>query len=155
VRNAVPRTPDEDRRTLAERRHAPTSLWDTLAGIGRRLRHRRAHDHAQAYFVDRFTPPLFAILLTLLVLSLIDAVITIQLLSIGCDEVNPLMARLVEWGVLPFLMGKYLLTAAGLPFLLTFKNFKLFGTPFRVGYLFATFVAMYLALIAYQLTLFR
>jgi hypothetical protein len=147
--------PGDDRRHLPERRHLPTSWWDTLSGVGQRMRHRRARDHAQAYFVDRFTPSLFVIIVTLLVLSLIDAVITIQLLSIGCDEVNPLMARLIDWGVLPFLLGKYLLTAAGLPFLLTFKNFKLMDTPFRIGYLFVIFVGMYAALIAYQLTLFR
>ena len=49
-----------------------------------------------------------------------------------------------------FLIGKYVLTAVGLPLLLIFKNHCLFGTRFRVGYLILVIVALYLVLIAYQ-----
>ena len=45
------------------------------------------------------------------------------------------MAHLLGRGHHAFLAGKYILTAAGLPFLVVFKNYRLFGTRFRVGYL--------------------
>ena len=41
----------------------------------------------------------------------------------------------------------------GLPLLLIFKNYYLFGTRFRVGYLIPLIVVMYLVLIGYQLVL--
>ena len=53
------------------------------------------------------------------------------------------MNRLLEHGVLPFLLGKYLLTVIGLPVLLIFKNYYLFGTRVRVGYLIPLLVVLY------------
>ena len=46
------------------------------------------------------------------------------------------MAHLLGASRHAFLAGKYLLTASGLPFLVVFKNYRLFGTRFREGYLF-------------------
>jgi hypothetical protein len=145
--------PNEERRAISDRRHMATSVWATLVGRGRRMFQRRWREHKRAYFVDRFSPSTLVVILTLLFLSIVDALITIHLLPSGCGEVNPLMARLLDWGVLPFLVGKYILTAAGLPVLLVFKNFTLFGTRFRVGYLIPTLVALYVLLVVYQVAL--
>ena len=147
--------PNEDRRMLSDRRLAATRAWDTLAGIGRRFRLRRAEEHGSPYFVDRFPFSTLAAIVTLLLMSIVDAVITIHLIPAGCCEVNPLMAALLDWGVLPFLVGKYVLTAAGLPVLLVFKNFTLFGTRFRVGYLIPVLVGLYVLLLIYQSALLR
>ena len=143
----------EEQRNIADRRQVATSVWDALAGIGQRIAHRRMPDRAQPYFTDRFSPSTLLLILTLLLLSLLDAVITIRLIPAGCDEVNPLMAQLLEFGVVPFLLGKYFLTAAGLPLLVVFQNFTLFGTRFRVYYLIPLFISLYIALILYQLSL--
>ena len=107
---------------------------------------RRAEEHRRPYFVDRFPPILLAFVLMLLVASIVDALLTIRLIEAGGDEINPLMGRLLTFGVLPFLLGKYVLTAVGLPLLVVFKNYYLFGTRFRVGYLFPVLLAMYVAL---------
>ncbi len=140
----------EDRRCLPERRQQPTSAWDTLWGQGSRMWLRRASERGMPHFVDRFSPLTLACVLALLSLSIADAWITIELVDSGCSEINPLMARLLDWGVVPFLAIKYVLTAAGLPILLLYKNYYLFGTRLRVVYLIPTFVAMYVALLAYQ-----
>ena len=147
--------PDIDQRTQSDRRKTPTSPWDAFPPAGRRMANRRASEHRRPYFVDRFSPAMFVFLLMLLITSLVDAILTIQLIEAGAKEINPLMDRLLERGVLPFLLGKYVLTVAGLPLLLIFKNHYLFGTRIRVGHLIPLIVALYLALIGYQLVLMQ
>ena len=78
---------------------------------------------------------------------------TLLLLGTGCEEINPAMGYLLRRGPLHFLLGKYALTTAGLPFLLIFRNFHLFRTRFRVGYLIPVFVGLYLILLGYQIAL--
>jgi hypothetical protein len=142
-----------ERRTEPDRRKAPTNRWAAFSVSGRRLRNRRADEHRRAYFVDRFSPTTFVLVLMLLVASVIDAVLTIHLLRAGAKEINPLMDGLLERGIEPFLLIKYVLTAGGLPLLLIYQNHHLFGTRIRVGYLIPVVVAMYAVLIGYQLVL--
>ena len=96
---------------------------------------------------------MLVLVLMLLAASITDAILTIHLIQAGGNEINPVMDRLLDHGILPFFLGKYVLTAAGLPLLLIFKNYYLFGTRVRVGYLIPTIVVMYLVLIGYQLFL--
>ena len=144
----------EQKRTTGDRREKPTSAWAAFRFRGRRVRNRRTEEHRRHYFVDRFPQRTLALILVLLLATLADGVITLYLVGADCEEVNPLMGYLLGRGMVPFLMGKYLLTAAGLPFLLVFKNHYLFGTPFRVGYLIPVFVFLYLVLLGYQLHLY-
>jgi hypothetical protein len=117
------------------------------------MHNRRADEHATTYYVDRFPASTLLLVILLLTATILDGVITLHLIDIGCVEINPLMSRLLRIGMLPFLLGKYVLTATGLPLLLIFKNHYLFRTRFRVSYLLPTFVALYLILLAYQLRL--
>jgi hypothetical protein len=144
---------DIDRRQFPDRRQEPTSPWDAMPPAGQRIRARRAEEHGEVYYVDRFSVLMLALVVTLLAASITDAAFTVRLVAHGCAEVNPLMGRLLDRGVLPFFIGKYLLTAVGLPVLLIFKNHYLFGTRFRVGYVIPVLVSLYLILIAYQLHL--
>ena len=109
-----------------------------------------AAEHRRAYFVDRFSATLFVQIIAVLILCVVDAVLTLALIHRGGEEFNPLMGCLLAHGMRPFLIGKYVLTAVGLPLLLIFKNHGLFGTRFRVGHLIPIIVALYLVLIAYQ-----
>ena len=144
---------DSNRRTECDRRQTPTGPWSAFPPAGDRIANRRAEEHRQAYFVDRFSSAMFIAIVMLIVASVADAVLTIQLINAGAVETNPLMAHLLDHGVLPFILGKYVLTVAGLPLLLIFKNHYLFDTRVRVGYLIPLALAMYLALIGYQLAL--
>jgi hypothetical protein len=144
---------DGDRRAQSDRRETPTSPWGAFPPAGGRMRNRRASEHRQPYFVDRFSLVMFITVLMLASASIVDAVLTIQLIEAGAREINPLMAHLLDHGIEPFLLGKYLLTVAGLPLLLIFQNYYLFGTRVRVGYLVPMAVGLYLVLIAYQLVL--
>jgi hypothetical protein len=144
-----------DRRQCPDRRAAPTSIWDTLLGRGLRIWHRRQEQRSHPHFVDRFANTWLVLAITLLLMSIVDAVITIQLLPSGCVEFNPLMAWLLERGILSFVVGKYILTAAGLPVLLVFKNSRLFGSRFPVEYVLHILVCLYVVLLVYQIHLLR
>jgi hypothetical protein len=144
-----------EKRDLPDRRQTPTSPWGALPPAGHRERCRRADERRLPYFVDRFSPAMLAFILMLLIASLTDAVLTIQLIDAGGVEINPLMDRLLVFGTLPFVFGKYLLTVVGLPVLLVFKNHYLFGTRFRVGHLIPVVVALYAVLIGYQIVLMQ
>ncbi len=145
---------DDERRTVPDRRLLPTSPWAALVSSGQRALNRRTNEHEQEYFVDTYSAQTLFQIVLLLALSIVDAAITLLLIQTGCEEINPVMSHLLEYGLLTFLVGKYVLTAAGIPLLLVFKNYYLFGSHFRVGYLFPVFIGMYLCLIGYQMLLF-
>jgi len=117
------------------------------------MRARRADEHRRVYYVDRFSALALGLIVAMLAASLADAILTTHLLGIGCYEINPLMGLLLKRGVTWFFVGKYLLTAVGLPLLLILKNHYLFGTRFRVGYVIPAVLACYLILVTYQLSL--
>jgi hypothetical protein len=140
---------DANRRSRPDRRRAPTSVWRSLAFGGRRVRVRRAAERNRPHYLDTFHWTTFMWILLLLVFSALDGLMTLELVEAGCVEVNPVMRYSLAKGPAHFLLVKYLLTAAGLPVLL------LFGSRMRVGFLIPGFVALYTALIIYQLILLR
>jgi hypothetical protein len=144
----------DNRRGPQDRRRQPTRPLDALRWNGRRRRVRREEERLPVYFVDRFDAGTLALIVALLGLSLLDGVLTLHLLDGPCEEINPLMELLLARGPLTFLMGKYILTAAGLPIVVVFQNHPLFDTRFRVRFLLPLFLGMYLALVFYQWTLF-
>jgi len=142
-----------EKRQAADRRKKPTSPWDAFRPAGRRMVNRRAKEHRQSYYVDRFSAVTFIFIMLLLLASIADAYLTIHLMNAGAQEINPLMDNLLNRSVHHFLIGKYLLTVAGLPLLLIFQNHYLFGTRVRVRHLIPVAVGLYFLLIGYQLTL--
>jgi hypothetical protein len=148
-----PTESDADRRNESDRRQQPTSAWAAFPPAGHRMRNRRTEEHRQPYFTDRFSPAIFVAILLLIVATLVDAGLTIYVLHAGGSEVNPLMDHLLSHSMEAFVMGKYLLTVLGLPILLIFRNYYLFGTQLRVGYLIPVSVALYAVLISYQIVL--
>jgi len=144
-----------DARGQTDRRRRPTTAWDAvrLGRRGRRYRHRRVEEQHVPRFVDVIDSHSFFMSISLLVLTVVDGAVTLLLLGAGCEEINPAMDYLLRQGPLHFVVGKYLLTSAGLPFLLIFRHFPLFRTRFRVGHLLPVFVALYLVLLGYQVAL--
>jgi hypothetical protein len=142
-------------RCQADRRARPTSPLDAFRIAGRRAWPRRQVEREGAFFVDRFHPSTLALVVTLLALTIADGVLTLELVSLHSEEANPFMGYLLHRGPLVFLLGKYVLTALGLPVLVVCKNHPMFGSRFRVGFLLPVFIGLYVVLITYQLTLFQ
>ena len=126
---------------------------DAFRFSGRRQRVRRGAEREGPFFTDRFDALILGIIVAVLVLCIVDGVLTIELLDVNSEEANPVMRFLLERGHLPFLVGKYAMTAAGLSFLVVYKNWPFLGTRFRAGFLLPVFLGLYIALVAYQVQL--
>ncbi len=140
-------------RGSGDRRRVPTGPMDAFRVSGRRQRVRRGAEREGPFFTDRYDALTLAFIVGVLVLCIVDGVLTIELLGVNSEEANPVMRFLLDRGHLPFLVGKYAMTAAGLPFLVVYKNWPFFGTRFRAGFLLPVFLGLYLGLVAYQVHL--
>jgi hypothetical protein len=142
-------------RNMTDRRRRPTGPVDAFRSMGRRIGVRRGADRRVSHFLDQFDVFTLAVIVAVLGLTLVDGVLTIELLDTNSEECNPLMGHLLTRGQTVFFVAKYLLTATGLTFFLVYKNYRMFGTRFRVGFMSPIVLALYLALVAYQVSLLR
>jgi hypothetical protein len=151
----MPYESTDEGRQRTDRRSRPTLPLDALRLDGRRRRPRRREERQGAHFVDRFHAGTLALVVALLGLTIADGVLTIELISLNSEEANPVMAHLLRHGESAFLVGKYIMTAAGLPFLVVYQHYPLCRTRFRVGWLLPVFVALYLVLLFHQWSLLQ
>ena len=100
-----------ERRSGKDRRKTRFSSIRRLIFSGRRRQLRRADDRRKLAVLDHYSPKLFAVIVAILILSLVDAVLTLVLLSHGAVELNPVMAFFLAKSDSVFLFAKYLLTA--------------------------------------------
>jgi Domain of unknown function (DUF5658) len=117
----------------------------------RRRSGRRAADHEQP-LVDWHSPGLLASSLLVLLLSVADAFLTLELMSAGAVEANPLMAPFVAGDPERFAIAKLAMTGIGLLVLVAIARFKVFRFV-RVGVLVHAVLLGYVALIGYELML--
>ena len=69
----------------------------------------------------------FAAAMIIILLTVLDAYFTLDLVNRGAEELNPIMAYYLERGPLTFFAVKYLLTWASLTVILTLKEGRFFG----------------------------
>ena len=72
---------------------------------------RRTEDRQRIVALDRYQPSLFAGIMLVLCLSLLDAMLTLILIAQGARELNPVMQFYLSHGPQVFLLVKYGLTA--------------------------------------------
>ena len=115
--------PSAERRNQHDRRrHSWTTV--TYCGlIGRRGRRRTARRTGQDYYLDWYHPKLVFTGVAVLVLSCLDAMLTLKLLSKGAYEANYFMALLLEINHDVFITTKIAITAFCVTFLLMHANF--------------------------------
>jgi hypothetical protein len=73
----------------------------------------------------------FAIILLIISLSILDAFFTLELISLGARETNPIMCYYLKHGALVFFAVKYLLTFASILLVLALK--ERYGARFTVS----------------------
>jgi hypothetical protein len=78
----------------------------------RRRRVRRDEDWENA-FLDWHPRSLLVVATTILLLSVLDGLLTVKLINAGAQEINPLLAVLVDHSAAWFALIKWLLTAVG------------------------------------------
>ncbi len=114
---------DERRRGTDRRRHSWRTV--TYCGLHGRGRRKQARRQNHSYYLDRYEHSLVFIGVLILLLSCLDALLTLNLLTKGAYEANYFMAQLLDVGVRPFILTKILLTAGGVLFLLMHAHFRL------------------------------
>jgi hypothetical protein len=139
-----------ERRRLDRRRFTLRTLFGALFTL-RRRRSRRRGDQMNTY-VDWYEPwPLVASVVIIL-LSSLDAFLTLVLLNHGAVELNILMDWLIKMDIRTFAAVKLAITGLALVVLVVHFNFHLYKV-LPVRYLMYALMPLYAFLIAHEISL--
>ena len=149
VLNIEPRT--EERRGQKDRRR---HNWHTVTycGLHGRGRRRHARRDGHNYYLDWYDPKLVLTGLGIVLLSSLDALLTLTLLNHGAYEANQLMAHLMEFGTVTFVVTKVAITCFGMLFLLMHSHFQILKIT-NGKQMLKLLLAVYGALILYEIVL--
>lgn len=140
-----------ENRALEDRREFG---WRTVAyGFlrSRRRGHRR-NGEAEPVFTDWHHPWLFFLSVGIMLLSSMDAFMTLQLIDRGATEINPVMAALMGRGTLAFAATKMLMTGLAILALVFLAKAQVFNR-FRSGLTLTVVFNFYACLICYEFVL--
>ena len=138
----------DDRRQLADRRLASTKTLSSYTLRGRRKRARRGEE-AENYYVDRYELRYLFLITSILILCFLDAFLTVILLQLGAEELNPFMLIFIEKDVVLSMVVKYVITAVSLICILIHKNFRIFRN-LRVHSLIYFVLTLYIVLVLFE-----
>lgn len=112
---------------------------------------RRAGDRNIAS-IDWHHPQWLAVAMLILLLCTTDALLTLTLLNLGAQEINPFMKPLVTGSGPAFAIWKMGLTSGGVIMLTILARLRAFGV-LPIGALLYVVLALYVILVAYELWL--
>ncbi|MHB8476694.1 MAG: DUF5658 family protein [Steroidobacteraceae bacterium] len=155
--NRVNRTASDaapERREHADRRSRV--WWSIFYGNfnPRRRAPPRRLDHSRYHSVDWHSPHLLAVAIGVLLLSVVDAFMTLILLQGGADEINPIMALVVYRSVALFAALKMALTSLGVVFMVFLARYR-FMRRLPVGWVLYGVLIAYTSLIGYEIHMFK
>ncbi len=154
MKSQLPTESNNNRTNTNGRRQEKTLPGAWYLFFGRRKEVRRTDDNQKSYFLDHFSLRVFIIIISVILLSVTDAFLTLFLIRKGIAmERNPVMAQYLKYGPLPFLMAKYILTTTSVVLLLIYKNFYIFRTKIRAKYFFIVFFVIYASVVIWELYL--
>jgi hypothetical protein len=147
-------TDDVDRRRPHDRRNRV--WWSVVYGSfnPRRRRPSRRVLEERYHSIDWHDAHLLAVAIGILLLSAADALMTVRLLSGGADEVNPIMALVVNRSAAVFAIVKMTLTGMGLMVMVTLARYR-FMRVVRVDVVMYAVLAAYSALLTYEFWMLR
>ena len=125
--------------------------WRTVVfgfALSRRRKLRREED-ADILFLDWHHPWLFFLSVGIMLLSCVDAFMTLRLLDHGMIEANPIMAALLGQGTGVFAATKVLMTGTSI-MILVFLAKSRFLNRFRTGLVLTFFFSCYACLVCYE-----
>jgi hypothetical protein len=137
-----------------ERRQGPDRRHSTLRALvygnfHPRRRAPRRGDEASFVAVDWHQPQWLGVAILIVLLSCIDAFLTLTLIGRGAYEVNPFMAPLVASSPLAFTLVKVVLTGGGVVLLTLLAGMKVFRRVPISAVLYAVLIA-YALLVTYE-----
>ncbi len=146
-------TVESERRTGEDRRKTPPPLFSRYLFIGRRKQVRRKEDQRLPYQLDRHGLDTLIFFLLFLVLSMVDAVLTLQLTGRNAVEMNPIMAYFLRRGPTAFILAKYCITSLSVLLILSIRGSHLFQPRLRAVLFFLLLLAPFSLVVPYQLHL--
>ena len=152
--SAVSNTPDHaEKRCGRDRRTHQFPKWRYLLFSGRRAKARRREDLHRTFYFDRYSSNLFAAIVAILMLSVLDALLTLYLIDNGSTELNPVMSYFIEYGPFVFMGAKYFLTCIGVIILLLFRNVLRKRSITHTQHIFSYIIVAFSTVIAWELYL--
>ncbi|MFK7992565.1 MAG: DUF5658 family protein [Granulosicoccus sp.] len=140
-----------ERREGTDRRAYSLNTLKNCVVAPRRMYGRRKGDRRYA-LLDRFDSGVVMLAVVLMILSILDAVFTLSLITRGGTEANPFMNALLQHSVWAFTGFKMLLTGIPAIMLVATGNLLLFGR-YRARSILAALVGLYLGLMTYHVAL--
>lgn len=140
-----------DKRGTVDRRRFS---WRTVVfgfALSRRRGTRRSGD-VEPLYTDWHHPWLFFLATGIMLLSSLDAFLTLQLLGRGAVEINPVMALVIGLSTRTFAISKMLLTAFGILVLVFLARSRVFNMM-RTGAMLTAFFSLYCCLVCYEFML--
>lgn len=138
------------------RRQRPTVIGQIrllfLAAFIGQVPYGRRREDRLAFLVRWHDSELLFLSLAVLILSMVDAILTLNILGLGGAELNPLMAYLIDADLGLFIMAKMSLTGMGLVVLVAQARFCLFK-HWPVEWLLRALLPTYLGLVCYEVML--
>jgi anti-sigma factor RsiW len=123
-----------------------------VGGFNPRRRASRRDGELQIAGLDWHPARLFGVAFAILLLSVCDAFLTLTLINLGATEINPFMEPLVTGSGRAFAIWKLGLTSVGVILLTLLARVRAFGW-IPVGGILYTVLAVYIALVGYELWL--
>ena len=142
-----------DRRSAGNRRMRRQPLFSRYLFIGRRRMVRRREDQCQPHQLDRYSLGTLVFFLLFVILSMADAVLTLELVDRNAVELNPVMAYFLGKGTTVFVLAKYSITSISVLLILYLQGSHLFQTRLRALLLFILLLAPFSLVVPYQLHL--
>jgi hypothetical protein len=151
-----PTSPSEetDRRGRTDRRRRV--WWAIIYGSFKPRRRRPPRRSAEPKFhsLDWHSPRLLAVSISILLLSVADAFMTVTLMAAGASEVNPVMAAFVYQSAAAFAAVKMLLTGVGVMLMVALAQYR-FLRVVRVETVMHFLLIGYVTLLGYELWMMR
>jgi Domain of unknown function (DUF5658) len=141
-----------ERRTVGDRRRTTLRTFLQSGFTPRRRGGRRSGEHHLP--IDWHEPYLLFLALTILLLNVADAFLTLTLLTVGAHEANPVLAFVLDEHPKLFAVTKMGLTGVGILVLVAIARARVFNIM-RVGTLLHVVLVGYAALILYEWWLLR
>ena len=143
-----------ERRARADRRRRVWwSIWYGSFNPRRRAPQRRVEE-SRYQSLDWHSAHLLAVAVGILLLSVVDAFLTLALLQGGADEVNPIMALFVYRSVAVFTALKMTLTSLGVVFMVFLARYRFMRRVPVAWVLYGVLIA-YATLISYEISMLQ
>ena len=150
-------TPDhsdfDEKRSGKDRRTHRFPKLRYLLFAGRRARVRREEDWEGTFYFDRYSSNIFGAIVLILLLSVLDALLTLYLIDRGSTELNPVMAYFLKYGPFVFMGAKYCLTSMGVIILLLFRNTLRKRSVTHARHIFSYIIGVFSTVIFWELCL--